>query len=81
MEILKYRKDADSPWQTIAALKGEKGDKGDKGDPGEKGEQGIRGIQGVPGEKGEAGDVQIAERYVFIYKSSENKPDLPVGGS
>ena len=68
MEILKYRKDADSPWQTIAALKGEKGDKGDKGDPGEKGEQGIRGIQGVPGEKGEAGDVQIAERYVFIYK-------------
>ena len=42
---------------------------------------GLPGRDGVPGEKGEAGDVQIAERYVFIYKSSENKPDLPVGGS
>ena len=42
---------------------------------------GLPGRDGLPGEKGEAGDVQIAERDVFIYKSSENKPDLPVGGS
>ena len=45
------------------------------------GPMGLPGRDGLPGEKGEAGDVQIAERYVFIYKSSENKPDLPVGGS
>ena len=45
------------------------------------GPMGLPGRDGIPGEKGEAGDVQIAERYVFIYKSSKNKPDLPVGGS
>ena len=42
---------------------------------------GLPGRDGLQGEKGEAGDVQIAERYVFIYKSSENKPSLPIGGS
>lgn len=45
------------------------------------GPMGLPGKDGVPGEKGEAGDVQIAERYVFIYKSSEDKPSLPIGGS
>lgn len=45
------------------------------------GPMGLPGKDGIPGEKGEAGDVQIAERYIFIYKSSEDKPDLPVGGS
>ena len=40
MEILKYRKDVNSEWQTIAAIQGA---------PGEKGEQGIQGPKGEPG--------------------------------
>lgn len=70
MEILKYRKDANSPWQAIAALKGEKGDPGKDGTmsfedlteeqkaslKGDKGDKGDTGAQGLPGEKGEKGD-------------------------
>lgn len=32
MEVLQYRENSSSPWQHIAAIKGEKGDKGDPGD-------------------------------------------------
>lgn len=55
MEILKYRKDANSPWQTIAAIKGEKGEKGDTGEQGIQGIQGEQGIQGIQGEPGKDG--------------------------
>ena len=46
MEVLKYRKDANSPWQSIVALKGE---------PGKDGAQGPQGIQGEPGKDGAKG--------------------------
>lgn len=38
MEVLKYRKDAESPWQEIVALKGDKGDQGPQGEKGEPGD-------------------------------------------
>lgn len=40
MEILKYRKDANSPWQDILAIKGNDGAPGKDGEPGPKGEPG-----------------------------------------
>mgnify|MGYP003456991811 CR=1 FL=1 len=40
MEVLKYRVNAESPWQEIIALKGDKGDQGPQGDKGEQGEVG-----------------------------------------
>ena len=52
MEILKYRKDANSPKQDILALVGPQGPKGDKGD---QGIQGPKGDKGDPGAKGEDG--------------------------
>lgn len=52
MEILKYRKDANSAWQDIAAIKGEKGDQGPAGEPGAQGPQGIPGPTGPQGEPG-----------------------------
>ena len=52
MEILKYRKDVNSPWQDIVALVGPQGPKGDKGD---QGIQGPKGDKGDPGAKGEDG--------------------------
>lgn len=58
MEVLKYRKDANSPWQEILAIKGDKGEpgaKGDKGEQGIQGEQGLQGIQGIQGIQGEPG--------------------------
>lgn len=45
------------------------------------GPAGIPGKDGSKGEKGETGYVQVAERYIFIYKSSINKPNMPTGGS
>ena len=56
MEIIKYRKDKNSPWVDVPAIVGPQGPKGDKGEPGEKGEQGIQGIQGEQGIKGDKGD-------------------------
>lgn len=66
MEILKYRKDANSPWQEIVAIVGPKGADGTmtfedltdeqklslKGDKGDKGDTGEQGPQGIPGEQG-----------------------------
>lgn len=49
MEILKYRKDVDSPWQDIIAIKG---DRGEPGLPGETGPQGIQGADGYTPVKG-----------------------------
>lgn len=46
MEILKYRKDVDSPWQDIIAIKG---DRGEPGLPGETGPQGADGYTPVKG--------------------------------
>lgn len=46
MEILKYRKDANSPWQDVVALVGP------QGQPGKDGEQGPQGVQGEPGKDG-----------------------------
>lgn len=41
MEIIKYRKDINSEWQTLAAIKGEKGDQGIQGETGPQGEPGA----------------------------------------
>ena len=49
MDILKYRKDVDSPWQDIIAIKG---DRGEPGLPGETGPQGIQGADGYTPVKG-----------------------------
>ena len=46
MEILKYRKDANSEWQDIAALVGPEGKQG------EPGKDGAQGPQGEPGKDG-----------------------------
>ena len=46
MEILKYSKDVDSPWQDIIAIKG---DRGEPGLPGETGPQGADGYTPVKG--------------------------------
>lgn len=53
MEIIKYRKDINSEWQTIAAIQGEPGPQGPQG---EQGPQGIQGPKGDPGEKGANGE-------------------------
>ena len=37
MEVLKYRKDANSEWQEIVALVGPQGEKGEPGEQGEPG--------------------------------------------
>lgn len=55
MSIIRYRENGSSPWEIIAAIKGDKGDpgiKGDKGDPGEKGDKGDPGIKGDKGDPG-----------------------------
>ena len=46
MEILKYRKDINSPWQDIVALVGP------QGEPGKDGLNGINGKDGLPGKDG-----------------------------
>ena len=46
MEILKYRKDANSPWQEIVALVGPQGPEGKQGPQGKVGPQGPTGPQG-----------------------------------
>ena len=56
MEILKYRKDVNSPWQDIVALVGPQGPKGDKGDQGIQGPKGEKGDTGATGPKGDKGD-------------------------
>lgn len=70
MEILKYRKDANSPWQDIAAIVGPMGPQGEPGKDGVIGKDGkdgytpIKGVdyfdgeqgpQGIQGEPGEKG--------------------------
>lgn len=55
MEIIKYRKDKNSPWVDIPAIVGPQGPQGEQGIQGEKGEQGIQGIQGEPGKDGAQG--------------------------
>ena len=49
MEILKYRKDANSPWQDIAAIVGPMGP---QGEPGKDGTNGIDGKDGLDGKDG-----------------------------
>ena len=44
MNILKIRKDKNSPWIDIAAIKGEPGPRGKKGEPGQKGDTPVKGI-------------------------------------
>lgn len=56
--ILKFRNDANSPWQEIEALKGDvgpTGPQGEQGPVGPEGPQGVQGIQGIQGETGPAG--------------------------
>ena len=55
MEILKYRKDVNSPWQDIVALVGPQGPKGDKGDQGIQGPKGDKGDTGRDGTNGKDG--------------------------
>ena len=55
MEILKYRKDANSEWQEIIAIKGEPGVKGDKGDPFTYDDFTPEQLESLKGEPGEAG--------------------------
>lgn len=52
MEILKYRKDVNSPWQDIIAIKGDKGEQGLPGETGPQGEQGPAGVNGTNGSDG-----------------------------
>lgn len=52
MEILKYRKDANSPWQDIIAIKGEPGEKGEPGkfaDLTEEEKASLKGADGIRG--------------------------------
>lgn len=57
MEVLKYRKDANSPWQSIVALKGEPGKDGTMTfeDLTEEQRESLRGPQGIQGEPGKDG--------------------------
>ena len=61
MEILKYRKDANSPWQDIAAIVGPMGPQGEPGKDGANGIDGkdgytpIKGVDYFDGEPGPAG--------------------------
>lgn len=75
MEVLKYRKDINSPWQEIAALVGPPGKDGTvafeeltdaqraslKGDKGDKGDIGPVGPQGPQGEKGADGTMSFSD--------------------
>lgn len=54
---------------------------GPQGPRGEQGEQGEQGEKGDPGTPGKDGIDAVGGRTVFIYKSSEIKPERPTGGS
>lgn len=71
MEILKYRKDADSPWQEMTAIIGPQGPKGDTGEQGPKGDTGPQGPQGEKGEKGDAGGTL----YIHTVSFAGSTPD------
>ena len=60
MEILKYRKDVNSPWQDIVALVGPQGPKGDKGDQGIQGPKGYKGDKGDPFTYNDFTEAQLA---------------------
>ena len=55
MEIIRYRKDAQSPWQDIPAIVGPRGPEGPQGPPGAEGATGAEGPQGIPGPQGKPG--------------------------
>ncbi len=67
MEILKYRKDENSPWQDVLGIVGAQGAKGNPGERGEKGEKGdaftyedftpeqLAALKGEPGKDGAPG--------------------------
>lgn len=58
MEILKYRKDANSPWQDVVALVGPQGEPGKDGsfeELTEEQKESLRGPQGEPGKDGAQG--------------------------
>lgn len=48
--------------------------------PGPKGDKGDQGVQGNKGDKGDYGPKGISTAVVTVYKSSETKPDKPIGG-
>lgn len=52
MDVIKFRTDVNSPWQTIPGLVGEKGDTGEQGPKGDTGDIGPQGPQGEPGVDG-----------------------------
>ena len=56
MEILKYRKDANSPWVEIAALVGAPGK---DGEPGKDGANGTNGKDGANGKDGVDGKTPV----------------------
>lgn len=55
MEIIKYRKDKNSPWVDIPAIVGPKGEPFKYEDFTEEQLEGLKGPQGIPGEKGDTG--------------------------
>lgn len=55
MDVIKFRENAESPWQSVITIKGDKGDTGEQGPTGPQGPKGDRGIQGIQGPQGEAG--------------------------
>lgn len=55
MEIIKYRKDKNSPWVDIPAIVGPQGPQGIQGEKGEQGIQGPKGDTGAQGPQGEVG--------------------------
>ena len=60
MEVLKYRKDANSDWQDIVAIVGPQGEPGQQGEPftydmfTEEQLNALKGPQGEPGPKGDS---------------------------
>ena len=85
MNVIKFRENAESPWESVMTIKGdkgEKGDKGDKGDPGEKGENGtgvsILGSYTTLEElqnahpTGEIGDAYLIEGNLYVWSATSN---------
>lgn len=71
MNIIQYRKDKDSPWQSIPALKG---DKGDKGDPGETPD--LSGYATVDYVDEAVGNVDISDVDLSGYAKTTDIPDV-----
>jgi len=93
MEVLKYRVNADSEWQTIIALKGDPGKDGTmsfedlteeqkaslKGDPGEQGPQGEKGEKGDTGEQGPQGEPGAnGQDYILTDADKQEIADLVI---